>query len=126
MATIITQDYQPSLGISVPPSVRKARRVALLREASSSAERIYRKIGSRIKKARDYVLLNAHRRRVLFDVNLRELYHFSRLRSDMHAQWEIRRLSDLMCRLAVEAIPTGSMLLCGKDSFDRRKKDLFG
>ena len=126
MATIIAQDYLPSLGISIPRSVRKAGKVGLLREMASSASRIYGKIGSRIKKAQDYALLNAHRRRVLFDINLRELYHFSRLRSDIHAQWEIRRLSDRMCRLAEEAIPSGSVLLCGKDSFDRLKKELFG
>jgi flavin-dependent thymidylate synthase len=126
MATIIAQDYLPSLGVSIPLSVRKAGKVGLLREMASSAFRIYRKIGSRIKNAQDYALLNAHRRRVLFDINLRELYHFSRLRSDIHAQWEIRSLSERMCRLAEEAIPSGSVLLCGKDSFDRLKKDLFG
>jgi len=75
MATIIAQDYLPSLGISIPLSVRKAGKVGLLREMASSAFRIYRKIGSRIKNAQDYALLNAHRRRVLFDINLRELYH---------------------------------------------------
>ena len=37
MATIITQDYDPSIGISVPGSVRKARRVGLLREAAARA-----------------------------------------------------------------------------------------
>ncbi len=126
MATIITQDYLPSLGISIPDSVRKAGQVGLLREVASTSGRVYRKISSRVEKARDYALLNAHRRRVLFEINLRELYHFSRLRSDIHAQWEIRQLSDMMCDLAAEMIPSGSILLCGKDSFDQRKKDLFG
>ena len=125
MATIITQDYLPSLGISIPDSVRKAGQVGLLREAASTSGRVYRKISSRVEQARDYALLNAHRRRVLFDINLRGLYHFSRLRSDIHAQWEIRRLSDLMCVLAEEEIPSGTILLCGKDSFDRRKNELF-
>ena len=125
MATIIVQDYVPSLGISIPDSVRKAGQIGVLREAASKAGSIYRKIGSRVEKARDYALLNAHRRRVLFDINLRELYHFSRLRSDIHAQWEIRKLSDMMCAIAIERIPSGSMLLCGKDSFDKQKNDLF-
>jgi flavin-dependent thymidylate synthase len=126
MATIIKQDYLPSLGISVPDSVRKAGCVGLLRDAASSAERVQRKINRRAPEAHCYALLNAHRRRALFDINLRELYNFSRLRSDMHAQWEIRRLSDLMCGLAREAVPSGSILLCGKDTFDLRKKELFG
>jgi thymidylate synthase ThyX len=126
MATVIKQGYLPSLGISVPDSVRRARQVGLLREAASSAARVSRKIASRTGSAGDYALLNAHRRRVLFGINLRELYHFSRLRSDVHAQWEIRRLSDRMCALAEEVIPSGSILLCGKDSFDERRKALFG
>lgn len=126
MATIITQDYLPSLGISIPDSVRKAGQVGLLRKAASSSVAVYRKIGSRVREAQEYALLNAHRRRVLFDINLRGLYHFSRLRSDIHAQWEIRNLSDQMCCLAEKEIPSGSILLCGKDSFDLRKKELFG
>jgi flavin-dependent thymidylate synthase len=126
MATIIAQDYLPSLGISIPASVRKAGKVGLLREAAELSGKIYRKVGKRVEKARGYPLLNAHRRRVLFDINLRELYHFSRLRCDIHAQWEIRQLADIMCSQAEEKIPSGAVLLCGKDSFDRRKKNLFG
>ena len=126
MATIIAQDYLPSLGISIPASVRKAGKVKLLREAADLSGKVYRKSGSRTGNACEYSLLNAHRRRVLFDINLRELYHFSRMRCDIHAQWEIRELADLMCNQAEEQIPSGTVLLCGKDSFDRRKKDLFG
>jgi flavin-dependent thymidylate synthase len=125
MATIISQDYLPGLGISVPDSVRAAGCTGLLREAARRSAAVSRKTGARIEAAREYALLNAHRRRVLFDINLRELYHFSRLRSDIHAQWEIRRLSQIMCALAGEKVPTGTMMLCGKDSFDARRKGLF-
>jgi flavin-dependent thymidylate synthase len=125
MATIIVQDYTPSLGISVPDSVGKARKIGLLRAAASRATSVYRKIEQNADIAGEYALINAHRRRVLFDINLRELYHFSRLRSDIHAQWEIRRLSENMCALASNKMPLGSMLLCGKDSFDRRRNELF-
>jgi thymidylate synthase ThyX len=126
MATIIAQDYMPALGISVPDSVRAAGKTGLLRSAAARAAALHRKLASRARHASGYVLLNAHRRRVLFDINLRELYHFSRLRSDIHAQWEIRRLSGLMCALAGEKIPSGALFLCGKDSFDSRRKELFG
>ena len=43
--------------------------------------------------AADYVLTNSHRRRVLMKMNLREMYHFVRLRDDEHAQWDIRQLA---------------------------------
>jgi thymidylate synthase ThyX len=41
----------------------------------------------------DYARTNAHLLRAMFQANLRELYHFARLRADSHAQWEIRRLA---------------------------------
>jgi thymidylate synthase ThyX len=126
MATIVAQEYLPALGISIPRSVRKAGMTGLLRRSASEAYGLYRKILSKAGSAAEYSLLNAHRRRVLFDINLRELYHFSRLRSDIHAQWEIRELSDIMCRLAEEKIPSGTVFLCGKDTFERRRKELFG
>jgi flavin-dependent thymidylate synthase len=126
MATIIVQRYMPALGISVPESVRRAGKVGLLREAASRAVRVYRAARSAAGPGSEYALLNAHRRRVLFDVNLRELYHFSRLRSDRHAQWEIRRLSDAICSLAGEAVPSACALHCGKDTFEKRSGELFG
>jgi flavin-dependent thymidylate synthase len=124
MTTLISQPYDVRLGISVPGSVRTARGVGMLREAAASSERLHRLLERRMTAAACYTLINAHRRRVLLGLNLRELYHFSRLRSDRHAQWEIRRVSDEMCRLAARSLPTGTLLLCGKDTFEERKQTL--
>lgn len=120
MATIIPQRYTPVLGISIPDTIRRARAVSLLRAGTRRAERLYRKIEMDAPHACEYALSNAHRRRVLVGMNLRELYHFSRLRSDEHAQWEIRELSDEMCRLASRHVPAGSRMLGGKDTFEKR------
>jgi len=120
MATLLPQRYTPALGVSVPGTIQRARSVSLLREGTRLAERLYRKIERREPLACEYALSNAHRRRVLVSMNLRELYHFSRLRSDAHAQWEIRDLSDEMCRLATRRAPAGSSMLGGKDAFGRR------
>lgn len=85
---------------------------------------------ARLKKsagpAADYVLVNGHRRRALFNVNLRELYHLSRLREDATAQWEIRELSAKMSALARKTMPLAAMLLGGKDAYPRRYEKLFG
>ena len=124
MATILPQPYEPELGISVPDSVRSARAVGIFREAAAAAERLYRRIRRKCDAAADYALTNAHRRRVLLGVNLRELYAISRLRSDRNAQWEIRRISDEMCRLAAERLPAASILLCGKDGFEEKKEGI--
>jgi flavin-dependent thymidylate synthase len=119
IATIISQPYDPALGLTVPETFVRARAVGLLREAAASVQRFYRTHASSLGPAAEYALLNAHRRRVLFAANLRELYHFSRLRSDSSAQWEIRDVSGEMCRLASQASPAGAALLGGKDSFAR-------
>lgn len=125
MATIIPQPYDPALGLSVPASVRKAKAVRQFRETVTKAERLYRTLRRHVGQAADYALTNAHRRRVLLGLNMRELYHFSRLRSDRHAQWEIREISDRMCMLASERLPASSILLCGKDRFNEKKSKAF-
>ncbi|MDZ4182131.1 MAG: FAD-dependent thymidylate synthase [Candidatus Cloacimonadaceae bacterium] len=45
-----------------------------------------------------YLVLNAESALVQTSMNLREIYHFCRLRSDEHAQWEIRQISDELIR----------------------------
>jgi flavin-dependent thymidylate synthase len=122
MATILTQPYNVSLGVSVPPSIKKAKAVGLFRAAVKRSERFHRLISGRTGDAAVYALTNSHRRRILMDINLRELYHFSRLRSDRHAQWEIRRLSDAMCEKTARRLPAAAALMCGKDRFHDTKR----
>lgn len=118
IATLIPQPYDLSLGISIPRTFVKAKAVPMLKEAAALAGRFYRAHAGELGKAAEYALTNAHRRRVLLAMNLRELYHFSRLRSDMSAQWEIREVSDEMCRLASQKAPAAAALLGGKDRFE--------
>jgi len=54
---------------------------------------------------------------VALRVNVRELYHISRLREDRHAQWDIRETAERMVRLGREAMPLALMLAAGKDAF---------
>jgi hypothetical protein len=71
-------------------------------------------------------LTNAHRRRALLKVNLRELYHVSRLREDASAQWEIRAMAGQMSRLAKKAMPLACLLLGGKDAYPELYAKIFG
>ncbi|MBW6513627.1 MAG: FAD-dependent thymidylate synthase [Candidatus Syntrophosphaera sp.] len=61
-----------------------------------------------------YIRVNSDKVKVLAKMNLRELYHFVRLRSDEHAQWEIRALSDWMANHLHVLCPNAAALLCGK------------
>jgi len=124
MTTQIVQPYSTALGVSMPESVRKAGAAGIFHKAIGRSERVHAKLQKLDPRVAEYALTNAHRRKVLLGINLRELYHFSRLRSDGHAQWEIREISEEMCNLAADAYPAAAALLGGKDEFDRLKKEL--
>ncbi len=64
-----------------------------------------------------YCLTNAHTVNVLVRMNLRELYHFIRLRSDFHAQWEIREISDRISQIIRRLCPLSAKYLMGKSEF---------
>jgi flavin-dependent thymidylate synthase len=117
MATIVSQDYDPALGVTVPKSVRavgwQKDFMALMKKTGSVYELIRRKNPD----AAAYVLTNAHRKRVLMKLNAREFYHLARLRADRHAQWDIRELSEKMLKQARAVMPLTLMMACGKDGF---------
>jgi len=126
MATLTPQPYSTRLGIKVPPSVERCGGGERFSETAGLSTRFFEKLSERTGPAAYYALTNGHRRRVLFDVNLRELYHFSRLRSDRHSQWEIRALSDDICREVKDKTPLGAALLGGKDTFRPCRADKGG
>ncbi len=118
MATIIAQDYDIGLGIEIPPSIVEAGLTDSFRDAVGRAEPLFEEIYKKSPRAAPYVLTNAHRRRVLVSVNLRELYHVSRLRMDGTAQWDIRNLASAMTEEARRVMPLAARLLAGKDAFE--------
>lgn len=118
MTTQTVQDYNQALGVTVPPSVKEAGLEDAFMEQIKKSESAYEQIHRRHPYAALYALTNAHRRRVLLTMNLRELYHFIRLREDHHAQWEIRRIAEKMHEKAKLEMPHGTMLLCGKGKVD--------
>ena len=126
MATLTWQRYDPGLGVTVPPSVREAGAekefLAVVDRTNETHARLEKDIGP----AADYVLTNAHRRRALLKVNVRELYHISRLRQDATAQWEIRQISREMARLAAKVMPLSCLLLGGKDAYPEICAGIFG
>ncbi|MBN2398386.1 MAG: FAD-dependent thymidylate synthase [Deltaproteobacteria bacterium] len=117
MATITCQEYNPSLGVTIPPSICEVGMEGRFMEIISRTEEAYRRIRAAAPPAAPYVLTNAHRKRVALRANVRELYHISRLREDRHAQWDIRETAERMVRLGREAMPLALMLAAGKDAF---------
>ncbi len=125
MATLVCQDYDPSLGVTLPKAVRAVGRqkefMAMIRKTNG----VYQLIRQKNREAAAYVLTNAHRKRVLMKLNAREMYHIARLRADRHAQWDIRDLSEKMLSQAHKVMPLTLLMACGKDGFSSLRKRIF-
>ncbi len=126
MATLTVQKYNPELGVTVPPSIEETGSKKDFMEMIKETNCVYRILKKSMSCGAEYVLTNAHRRRVLLRINARELYHISRLREDATAQWDIRRVSGEMTRLAKKIMPLTLLLIGGKDSYPGVYEKLFG
>jgi flavin-dependent thymidylate synthase len=125
MATLVPQRYQPELGCTMPDAISRVGLTQEFQRVMVESTRLHDAIAARAPHAAPYALTQAHRRRVLLQMSARELYHFSRLRQDHHAQWDIRALADRMLHLARQELPLTLMLACGKDRFDEMRRELF-
>jgi len=126
MATMTLQPYNPDLGVTVPPSIEAAGGLAEFLEMVQRTNHVYDLLQNKMEVGAEYVLTNAHRRRVLFKVNLRELYHISRLREDLTAQWDIRQLVGQMVEKAKDVMPKACLLIGGKDVYPEIFKKVYG
>jgi len=126
MASIICQEYDPDLGVTIPPSIGEIGMADDFKRVISETEEVYGKINKKLPLVSKYILTNAHRKRVLLRVNARELYHISRLREDTSAQWDIRQVTHKMVELAKEVMPLTCLFIGGKDSYPRIYEEIFG
>ncbi len=126
MATIITQPYDPLLGVTMPPAIEETGMKKEFDKVIADTDALYEKIAKKYRDAAAYVLTNAHRRRVIFKCNARELYHVSRLREDEHAQWDIRNISSSMSAEAKKVMPLAMMTVGGKDAYQEIYNRTFG
>jgi thymidylate synthase ThyX len=123
MGTMTVQEYDPALGITVPSSIQAVGLAGELREIAAASAEVAVRLAELSPPAAPYILTNAHRRRVVFQANFRELVHFMRLRRDAHAQWDIRHLADAMAAALRPCFPTLQPFLCGKDCFEKNTDD---
>lgn len=126
MATLTCQDYDPILGVTVPQTIIDKGLEKEFRKIIKLTEAAYKTIYKKNQKAAPYILTGAHRKRVLFKCNARELYHISRLREDKHAQWDIQNISRDMSALAKKAMPLTMLTIGGKDSYPEIYEKAFG
>ena len=125
MTTQLVQDYDPSLGCTVPESVKEIGKGAFFNEIINKINDFYYDFAKVFPHSRNYILSNSHRRRVLLKINARELYHFISLRDDEHAQWDIRNTAREIAGFVKKTHPLTSMLLCGKSGYGELFSQIF-
>jgi flavin-dependent thymidylate synthase len=126
MATLTAQPYDPALGVKIPPSVEAVGSQKDFLSVISKTDEVYNRLREKLEYGAEYVLTNAHRKKVLLKVNARELYHISRLREDLTAQWDIRQMAGRMTGKAKERMPLTCMLIGGKDRYAQLYKKIYG
>lgn len=101
MCTQTTQDLTVENGYVTPPMMAEDKELKKIFDDSINvAEEAYRKLKEEFPEEAKYFVLNAHKRRVLISLNLRELYHLVKLRAGKMAHFSIqeiaRRMYDLV------------------------------
>jgi len=93
MMTISAQEPSISLGYRIPEDIEKCGMKKDFQEAMKESAECFSKIESSHPFAAGYIATNAHYRRVLATMNLRELATFIKLRSAPFAHFTIRELA---------------------------------
>ncbi len=117
MSTMIKKKHGGDNDPVIPQGILTVGREENWRLLITQAKRFSDELQLRLPAIIPYTRLNACSVTVLTRMNLREIYHFVRLRSDKHAQWEIRELSDGLCSLLRELFPNATRFLAGKSDF---------
>ena len=117
MASLTVQDYDPALGITIPPAISAIGMEKPFREICARTEEVWAQLRRKAPASAPYILMNAHRRHVVMKVSARELYHLARVRADGHAQWDIREIALEMLARGREVMPLTLLLATGKDGF---------
>lgn len=92
MMTQTVQDLSTRLGYAIPKAITEAGFEGRYREAMNKAAVLYEKLAGWNSQVAAYVVPNAFNRRVLCRTNLRELFHFIKLRCARNAHFSIQRV----------------------------------
>jgi len=105
---MMTQTPQPltaHLGFAVPTGITAAgcedEYLAAMRQAAA----LYERISAWNPAVASYIVPNGFNRRVLFSMNLREVFHFCRLRGAENAHFSIRRVAYQLAEAVTQVYP---------------------
>ena len=115
MKTEVSQAHSPAHGRTLPPLVRNAGFADEYKRTLDLLENTFHALGA--NQRAEIVLANGHNLRILADLNAREAVEMSRIRSDRHAQWDIRNVSDAIVAAVKRVHPHVGLACGGRDSF---------
>ena len=93
---MMTQTVQPlsaKLGFAIPKGITESGCETAYLGAMRGAADLYHRMAAWNPDVASYAVPNGFNRRVLFDMNLREAFHFCRLRAAENAHFSIRRVA---------------------------------
>jgi len=99
------QALSTNLGYAIPKGISEAGFDENYSVAMDLANQLYRRIAEINPAVASYVVPNAYNRRVLCRMNLREAFHFCKLRSASNAHFSIRRIARGMYEKIAEIHP---------------------
>ena len=96
MMTQTVQPLSPELGFAVPIAITEAGCEKAYTTLMRKAADFYEKAAAWNPDVASYIIPNGFNRRVLFTMNLRQAFHFCRLRAAHNAHFSIRRIAQRM------------------------------
>ncbi|HWP49904.1 MAG TPA: FAD-dependent thymidylate synthase [Candidatus Limnocylindrales bacterium] len=105
MCTQTPQEPTIAHGFVLPPLVEEAGLKEDFLESIRKAETAYERISSLFPQEARYLILNAHKRRMLWHMNLREVYHVVRLRSKPQGHFTYRKVAQEIYKLVSHVHP---------------------
>ncbi len=115
ICTQINPDFDISFGYSIPADITEAGFEPEFVRCMEKAKSAFLKIKEKFPKEAQYIIPLAFRKRVLISMNLREAFHFIRLRTAPQGHTAYRRIAQKMYDLINQVHPTlGKNLVVNK------------
>lgn len=117
--TVLRKPYNIEDGYVVPPLFHEMGCGNEFSELYDAIKETYKEITAINPLLGNYLLPNAQIVKAVIHGNLREFYHFSRLRSDQHAQWEIQVIAHEIDSYLRQEAPLSTQWLMGKSEMEK-------
>jgi len=93
MCTITPQKVSTEYGYTMPEEFEKIGMKKRFEDAMEKSHQTYLKLKEKYPYEAGYISTNAHKRRVLAQMNLRELYHYIKLRGSQMTHFTVRKIT---------------------------------